>query len=289
MLQVAKCVSCYPQQAQAALEAFGADDETCYRVMEAIFPYILSFDRSKNPAENSTLLLHRIYELLGEEDPFREARAQSNQRALRLLPELETMVREAADPLLEAVRVSIAGNIVDMGLALEYDLKASLREVEVSAFDRFDYPALKEGVNSARNVLIIGDNSGEIVFDRLLARQIARDERRVVYAVKASPILNDATWSDVEQSGMRQEAEIIDTGSNYLGVCPGHFSPSFREAMESSDLIIAKGQANFETLEGSPLAGEKTFFLLRAKCRVVAKHLRVSYMSPVLAQNRLTG
>lgn len=289
MRQVPACLACYLRQVQATLEAAGADEETAYRVMEGIFPLILTLDRSKSPAENTTLVLLRTYEVLGQDDPYRAARAESNRRAWRWLGELEKMAGAARDPLLFAIKVAAAGNIIDLGLVSTYDLGPGLAEIDQLSFARLDYADFKAALAKARQVLVIGDNSGEIVLDRLLLRQLGQGGRRVIYAVKGGPISNDATWEDAAAARLAELAEIIDTGSNYLGVVEEHCGAALRRAMQDSDLIIAKGQANYETLEGQSLAGDKTFFLLRAKCAVVAQHLGVPQMAPVLARNRVSA
>jgi uncharacterized protein with ATP-grasp and redox domains len=268
------------------VEAAGAEQELAYRVIEEVIPMLLKLDREKSPAENSTLLLRRAYAVLGQEDPFRAAKAESNRMALAWLPHLERMVAEAPDPLVAALKVSVAGNIIDMGILPGRALNPDFEELEGISFARFDYQELREALSRAKRVLVIGDNSGEIVLDRLLLEELSRGDRRVAYAVKAGPILNDATRADAREAGLEELAEVVDTGSDYLGVIEGYCSRDFIRIVEDSELIIAKGQANYETLEGHPLAGEKTFFLLRAKCPVVAAHLGVPPMAAVLVRNQ---
>ncbi|MCR4418760.1 MAG: ARMT1-like domain-containing protein [Clostridia bacterium] len=286
MRQVAACVPCYLRQVQSTLEVAGADEDSSYRVWQEVLPVILALDRSRSPAENSSVVLHRAYAVLGAEDPFRAARAKSNHEAWAWLPYLEKRRAQSRDRLLFALGVSVMGNMVDMGILPGYDLEANLRELDELVFARFDYPELAERLARAEKILVVGDNSGEIVWDRLLLEELGRGGRRVSYAVKAGPILNDATWSDAEEARLEQVAEVIDTGSNYLGVVEERCSPAFLSALAASDLVIAKGQANYETLEGTRLAGDKTFFLLRAKCPVVAAHLRVPRLAAALVRNR---
>lgn len=268
------------------VEAAGADQETAYQVLEKVIPMLLELDREKTPAENSTLLLRQAYAVLGQEDPFRTAKAESNRMALAWLPIFERRAAETPDPLVAALKVSVAGNIIDMGILPERALNPAFEELEKLAFARFDYQELREALSRAKRVLVIGDNSGEIVLDRLLLKELSRGNRRVAYAVKAGPILNDATRADARQAGLEELVEVVDTGSDYLGVIEEHCSHDFIRIVEDSELIIAKGQANYETLESHPLAGERTFFLLRAKCPVVAAHLGVPPMAAVLVQNR---
>ncbi|MGB9920356.1 MAG: damage-control phosphatase ARMT1 family protein [Moorellales bacterium] len=286
MRQVAACLPCYLRQVQSTLEAAGADEDIAYRVWEEVFVLIPGLNRNRSPAENSSVVLRRAYAVLGNEDPFRAAKAESNREAWAWLPYLEKLWAQSPDPLLFALKVSVMGNMVDLGILPGYDLEANLKELDRLAFARFDYSHLVERLAGAQSVLVVGDNSGEIVWDRLLLQELARPGYRIRYAVKAGPILNDATRTDAEEARLADLAEVIDTGSDYLGVVEERCHPDFLAALAESDLVIAKGQANYETLEGTTLAGDKTFFLLRAKCAVVAAHLGVAPMAAVLVRNR---
>ena len=247
---------------------------------------IVRLDRTRTPAENSSKVLHDLVRQLGGNDPFAEAKKDSNHRALELLPKLIEKANKAQDPLKMAIMFAAAGNVVDLGLFADYDLEAAVNDVIATGFKKDDYNQLREMLTTSAKVLIIGDNSGEIVCDRILAQFIlASGCREVVYGVKGSFILNDATIEDAVASGISDICRVINNGNNFLGTIEEKCSPEFLKEMKESDLIISKGQANYESLEGSELAGEKTFFLLKAKCSVVAENLGVNYGDMVFSQN----
>jgi hypothetical protein len=285
MHEVPACIPCYLKQVINTFNQVGVEDERAQQLMRTVLPVISTMDPRKTPAENSTVLLHKLNELLGDPDPFLRAKQKSNELALRMLPRLRKIVEESADPLFTACRVAIAGNIIDMGILENFDVDASIEDALGSRFAHNDARFFKSQVEAARRILVIGDNSGEIVFDRLLVEHLKRQNKEVIYAVKGGTILNDATMEDAETTGMTEAVKVIDNGTNYIGTILELCSPQFCQVFFDSDVVISKGQGNYETLESTPEAGEKTFFLLRAKCPAVARKLEVELGDIVFARN----
>jgi uncharacterized protein with ATP-grasp and redox domains len=228
----------------------------------------------------------RLRALTGIVDPYRDAKQRFNELALELLPELRAKVVAAADPLQAAVRVSIVGNVIDVGVdgnLRESDIRRSLAQ---SLSDPFvgDLDSFRATISKAGEILYLADNTGEIVFDRLLIELLPA--QRVTVAVRGAAVLNDATLSDARLAGLDQVARLIDNGSDAPGTILSECSPVFRERFESADVIIAKGQGNFETLAGGP---ENIFFLLKIKCPVVAAHTGLDIGTQALIQYRGRG
>lgn len=157
------------------------------------------------------------------------------------------------------------------GINKDFDIEASLTHALKSGFSRDDYKTFAGRLENTNSIVIIGDNSGEIVFDRLLAEELTSLGKKVKYIVKGGPVLNDATMEDAVQAGMHETADVLTTGSNYLGVPLHRISPATKKLLETSDLIISKGQANFESLESEEPARGRVFFLLKIKCPCVAR------------------
>lgn len=285
MKVVLECIPCYMKQVINAVAQTSCPEEKARQIMYHILPMIPELDPEETPAVNSTLVLREINESLGIDDPFKEAKEKSNELALSLLPQLRERIRQSDDPFYTACQISVAGNIIDLGIFSDYDLEGTLKESLAKRFTRDDSAEFKERLRSAQEVLILGDNSGEIAFDKLLAEQLGKSGIRVTFVVKGQAILNDATLEDAEQVGMREVAEVMTNGNGYLGTVVQERSQELIEVMERADLIISKGQANYESLESTPEAGEKTYFLLRAKCEIVAKNLGVDLGSMVFARN----
>ncbi|AHF06240.1 damage-control phosphatase ARMT1 family protein [Desulfitobacterium metallireducens] len=286
MKVVLECIPCYMKQVINAVAQTECSEEKARQIMYQILPMIPELDSEETPAVNSTFVLRKINELLEIEDPFKDAKRKSNELALSLVPQLRERINQSEDPLYTACQISVAGNIIDLGIFSDYDLEATLQESLAKRFFRDDSEEFKERLCSAHEVLILGDNSGEIAFDKLLAEELRRRGVRVRFVVKGQSILNDATLEDAALVGMGEVAEVMTNGNGYLGTVVQARSQELIEAMEQADLIISKGQANYESLESTQEAGDKTYFLLRAKCEIVAKNLGVDLGSMVFARNR---
>ncbi len=285
MKVTAECIPCYLNQCLNTMEKGGWPQEKREDLLIGLLPVLAGLDRACTPAENSSIVLHQLVEMMGGDDPFKQAKDESNRQALQFLDRLREMVHLARDPLKQAVRFSVAGNVVDMGLFDDYDLGAAVGDVIKTDFARDDFDGFRDMLDDAKKVLIIGDNSGEIVFDRILAETLEAAGVEVVYGVKGSFILNDATDDDARQAGINAVCTVVSNGNNYLGTIEEKCSGQFLSEIWQADLVISKGQANYESLEGTALAGDKTYFLLKAKCPVVAAHLGVNYGDVVFVRN----
>lgn len=282
-----ECLPCYFTQCLNTLVRLNLEDREKIELLSRVAEVIPHLPPHGTPAANSTVVIQRLISLLGVEDPFREAKKESNRLALAYLPRLRRLLKRKKDRVYWALKLAVAGNVVDLGLFRGYDLDRALRQVLREPFAVCDYEIFQSALTPGKRVLLIGDNAGEIVFDIPLVEELKRLGLEVVYAVKGGPILNDATLEDAEEVGMNRVARVITTGLNYLGVPVDLIDGKFRQEMEGADLVISKGQANFETLEGEKIAGRKTFFLLKAKCLVVAKALGTEYGKIVFVQNKV--
>jgi len=279
-------LDCYPCLLGQALEAArmaGARERKQNDILRRVLDVLKNIPLSSRPPEISQQVHRIVREETGSDDPYRESKARSTREALALVPWLERLLDEADDRLQTAARLSIAGNIVDARPGREYDLRQEMRRAldEPLAID--DEEALQAALSETDRVLYLADNAGETVLDRLLIQTL---ETPVTYAVKGSPIANDATLEDAHAAGVNQVAELMSTGSDAPGTLLGTCSETFRDAYDDAPLIIAKGQANYETLSD---AGSRVFFLLQAKCPVLARDVGVPARSMVLRQGRDNG
>ncbi len=265
------CVHCYLKQAVTCMSIAGIDVDRQHQILFELMDDIKIMDRLRTPAENSTEMLLKVYKLINSADPYKEIKIKSNEMALELYSGLRDYLDRSPDRLREALKISVSGNVIDLGINRTFDINASLEESLKNGFSRDDYHSFVRILDDVEDVVIVGDNSGEIVFDRLLAEELSHLGKRVTYIVKGGPILNDATQEDALQSGINKTARVITTGSNYLGAPLKKVSGEVINLLEKSRLIISKGQANFESLEDEALARGRIFFLLKIKCESVAK------------------
>jgi uncharacterized protein with ATP-grasp and redox domains len=274
------CFPCMVRQTLEAARMAGADEALQRRIMHRALDLLSehSVGTVSTPPEIAYQIHRMVRSQTGAKDPYREAKQASTERALALYPELKEIVHQADDPLDAALRISIAGNIIDLGHSLAYDLKSTLDRVLTQPFALDRREALRAMASSAHRILHLADNAGETVFDRVLIETLAVP---VTYAVKGGPVLNDATRFDALEAGIDQVAEIIETGSDAPGTILSQCSDDFRRRFEEADLIIAKGQANYETLS---VRGARVFFLLQVKCSVIGEDIGAPVGSIVVWQ-----
>lgn len=286
MLVKPDCMPCYLVQCLSALRQCGANEDTQQAVLKAISRELAALSTERTPSYNSSLVIHRCYELAGISDPYAQAKRDSNQHAMKVYRRID-YDPSGDDALLLALKLAAAGNVIDLGIQHDYDIEGNLADAMQTGFAPESLDEFEQCLKPAARVLIVGDNSGEIAFDRALASALLAMGKSVVYSVKGGPVLNDATRQDAVMVEMDALVPVIDTGNAFLGVEWDACGQEFRDAYQKADLVIAKGQANYESLEGSSHAGDKTFFLLKAKCPVVADNLGVALGSWVLRRNHI--
>ncbi|TKJ31667.1 hypothetical protein CEE39_06985 [bacterium (candidate division B38) B3_B38] len=273
MKATTECIPCYLKQAHSAITAIISDEAEVDRLMKRIVPHLSGTRLQLTPAENSTVILKQVNKLLNTDDPFYRQKRQCNRVALQWEGELDSYMGRSSDRLKTAIKLSVVGNVIDLGIKERVDIKASFEAIFADGFVLDDSYRLIERVQEGRKkILFIGDNAGEIVFDKVLVRELIRCENEVVYVVKGGPILNDALIEDAREVEMDRLCRVIDTGSDWVGVVEKYSSPEFMRAYREADIIVSKGQGNYETLTEM---NRKVFHILKAKCDVVARALGV--------------
>ena len=272
------CYPCFLRQALDAARMAGADERQQQVVLDHVLDLLKQIKPSSTPPEIGDQVHRIVRQEVSDGDPYQAAKERSTREALALYPRLKALVAKADDPLETAIRLSIAGNIIDFGPAQEYDLWDVVERVLAQPFAVDDRTALREALSRANQVLYLADNAGETVFDRLLIKALGVP---VLYAVKGGAIINDATLEDALAAGIDHVAQIISTGSNAPGTILERCSQAFRQIYADAKLIIAKGQANYETLSEED---GRVFLLLQTKCPVIARDVGVPVGSIVLKQ-----
>jgi uncharacterized protein with ATP-grasp and redox domains len=263
------CIPCFFKQALFAARA-AVDDETKIKeVLDRIGTLISEIPLHNSPPETSREIYRTVREITGVNDPFANLKAESIKKTIALYPSLKQMVAASADPLETAVRLAIAGNVIDFGANPDFELEQDIQTILQSEPVVNHYEAFKESLASAQNVLYVADNAGETVFDKILIEVMARP---VVYVVRDGPIINDATLEDAMKSGLDEVAMIVSSGWDGPGVSLKSGSEAFLDHYRRADLIVSKGQGNYETLSAEQ---RPIFHLLKAKCPVIARNLSI--------------
>jgi len=207
----------------------------------------------------------------GNSDPYKAEKRGSNIQALEMLPEMQEVITQSSDPFITALRLAIAGNVIDFAASQNFNLENTISRSLKSVFAIDHSEQLRVAVRSADSVLYLGDNAGEIVFDKLFINTLKH--KKIIFAVRGMPVINDATMEDAEYTGMKEVAKVISNGYDAPSTIVEKSSDEFRSHFYSAGLIIAKGQGNLEGL--LHLNDKRIFFLLMVKCNVMAEFLKV--------------
>jgi len=264
------CIPCFFEQALRAGRIATDDEQALKQLMNELGKRLHQISLDSTPPETGRLIYRMVREITGNPDPFRELKLQSTREALALYPSLKRTIEESDDSLLTAIRIAIAGNVIDFGASATFDIETAIKEALEGDFAICDYSAFKNYLAKAEQILYIGDNAGETVFDRLLIEQM---NKPVTYVVREKPVINDATIEDAAQAGIDKVATIVSSGTDAPGAVLNTCSPEFREMLDQSAFTIAKGQGNYEGLSNEDYM---MFFLLKAKCQIIANDLGVT-------------
>jgi len=277
------CYPCFVRQALEAARMAGADEEGQRWVVKRVLAALTDMRMGGTPPEIGDRIHRIVREETGSSDPYRELKEESTQQALELYPRLKELLRGADDPLEMAIRLAAAGNIMDAGPGAEYDLWDTVERVLAQPFAIDDSGAFREALDGVAELLYLADNAGETVFDRVLIETL---DVPVTYVVKGRPILDDATVEDARAAGLDRVARIVSNGSCAPGTVLARSSLGFRRLYREAELIVAKGQANYETLSDE---GDRIFFLLQTKCPVIAADVGVPVGSIVFKRGDPAG
>ncbi len=269
MITSLECIPCLIRQAIDASGFSSSDYEFQERVLREILKKLSETEFSLTPPEIAADIHRRLRELSGNTDPYKPVKNSFNDLILSMTDQLKEKINSADDPLLAATRLAIAGNVIDSGVKSGLTEDEVLRSIESSYSEELagDPDEFIREISQAQKILYIADNAGEIIFDRLLIERIGPE--KVTLAVRGFPVINDATIDDARIAGLDKLVTVIENGSDAPGTILAECSDEFRKFFNDADIIIAKGQGNYETLcdENSEI-----FFLLKVKCHIISDH-----------------
>ena len=270
------CIPCFQRQALQAVRFISNDEELHQKVLREVTKKLLESNWELTPPQ----LAHEVHKIVKcitkENDPYKEVKRESNDSVLKMYPALKEQVEESNDPLRTAVRLAIAGNIIDFGPLQKFNLEETINAVLKKKFAIDDYEKLKKKLKDAENLLFFTDNAGEIVLDKLLVETFLKAKKfeKIRFVVKGGPIINDATLEDVIYTGLCDlptNVEFLTMSNGKAGTGPERSSQTVKRWIKKRDLVISKGQGNYEGLSEH----NGLFFMLMAKCPVIASDLSV--------------
>ena len=272
-----ECGPCFLRQAKEALDLSTDDEALKMEIMGDIFKFLSgNFESGTNSNSTGSAMHKMIIERTGCRDPYYNEKIQGNEIALRYLPEVEKILRDD-DSLENYVKISIIGNILDFGaFTLDDDIESVIRQSLKKDLVIKDVEEFENALKTNDKVLYLVDNTGEIVFDKLLLNKIKDYDLDITIAVKSQPILNDATKKEALEAGLDEFGEIVEIGCGTVGYVDSEISQEFREIFNAHKFIISKGMGNYEGLTEIDLQDKDIFFLLCAKCNTISKDIGVN-------------
>jgi len=278
-----ECIHCLARQAVEIAEKATSSAAMQEEIIKKSLQELGQLDFNETAPEIGFRMLQHSKKITGIDDPYKILKEQYNEVAQEIYEKIteEKWLERAEDPFDMACRLAIAGNIIDFSVGLKLEPSDVVKSVEDSIkHDIFGTGtiALRKAVEKADNIMYIADNAGEIIFDKFLLMNLPTN--KVTYVVKGGPIVNDATMDDAMSTGVVDLVRVIDNGHSAQGTILKNCSSAFISEFNKADLVISKGQANFETL--SDVKDKNIFYLLRAKCISVASALGCKRMDYVL-------
>lgn len=278
------CLECIASQALRAARVATNDPGLQRRILDETVKRIPEMDLAKTPAELSLVIYELAAALTGNNDPYLALKHEQNEAALALEPELRSMVETSPDPLATALHLAAAGNIIDLGIQSHgsIDVRAAIQQAidERFAIDHSD--AFRSSLAKCRDLVYLLDNAGEIVFDKILIEELQKSTP-VTAVVKAGPMINDVLMADARQVGLTRICSVIDCGGAFVGSPLDLVPESFKQRLRQANMIVGKGQGNYETLDS--FDGD-VFLILKAKCAIIARHIGVDRGQVVLISTR---
>ena len=269
------CLPCFLKQALNAARHCTSDSDVQKEILDKTLKLLPTFDFAISPPENAVNLYRLIAQTSKKADPYYQIKQKSNKFALNLLPVITKKIEESADPFLAACTFSIAGNIIDYGALHGLDMEQTIENALDKILAINDFAQFKKDLNQAGKILYLADNSGELVFDGILIKKL---KQKIILAVKEKPIINDALLQDAIDCGLDKICQVITNGTDCPGTPLSSCSAEFKKHFQEADLIISKGQGNFETLSE---ARAPVYFLFMVKCPVVKDHIEILSGQPV--------
>ncbi len=286
-----ECITCIIAQVKNVTNMFGLSEEKRAEAMRDTDAYLAGANYEGCTPESMGELWQILLRHVGGKDPYAAVKTLCNQEAMKMLPATREKIAHAKEPFTVALKYAIAGNLIDYGLEHPVSIEEQNAQIDAIANTPFsidDSGKLLSAMKSAKTMLYLGDNAGEIVFDKLLIEQIRKlfPQIDLSFVVKGSPVLNDVTHADADEVGMQDVARVIDNGDASPGTVLPRTSEAFQAAFAAADVILSKGQGNYESLSG--IEKENLFFLFTAKCDTVCVEAGVPKLSIVCMENKIS-
>ena len=268
-----ECVGCIINQSVKVADAIAADKDLTTTLVQTVEGMSQEFSFELSPPEVASNVYEKMALLAEKEDLYVEVKDLSTQKACSFIPFLKEKLQNSDNKLLTATKIAVAGNVIDLAAAVEFDLEEELEKIFDTEFSHNDFEALTQELAVAKNVTILGDNVGEHIFDYMFIEVLQEFYPNIhfSYMVRGNPIINDVTMKEAREAGFDKLCELIDSGVNTPGFAYSRANKYAQKVFDEADLVVSKGMGNYECL--SPSHRDNICFLLKVKCDVVANSL----------------
>jgi uncharacterized protein with ATP-grasp and redox domains len=268
-----ECVGCIINQSLKVADAIHADNKLKEELFTTVETMSRDFSYSNTPPEIAADVYEKMAEIANKSDLYDDMKAVATQKALSFIPLLEEKLQNSGDKLLTATKIAVAGNVIDLAAQVVFDLEEELEKIFHTEFSHNDFTAFETLALSAENIVVLGDNVGEHIFDRLFIQivQELNPNAAITYIVRGNPIINDVTMKEAKEAEFDKLCNLVDSGVNTPGFAYNRATKEAQKLFDQADLVISKGMGNYESL--SPTHRDKVCFLLKVKCNVVANSL----------------
>jgi uncharacterized protein with ATP-grasp and redox domains len=268
------CIGCIINQSIKVADAIHASPSLSNELTSTVTQMSKDFSYDDNPPEVASYVYEKMAQIANKTDLYDEVKKLSTKKARSFIPLLKDKLSTSENKLLTCTKIAVAGNVIDLAAAVEFDLEEELEKIFDTHFAYNDFEMLKEKLTTAKTVLVIGDNVGEHIFDYMFIETLKELYPDVDYSymVRGNPIINDVTMREAKEAGFDKLCELVDSGVNTPGFTYNRANSRSKKLFDSVDLVISKGMGNYECL--SPSHRKNICFLLKVKCDVVASSLK---------------
>ena len=282
----AECYQCFIGQAIKSARLHKSNRYDLLKPVQSVVEVLHGINIELPPPLISENVYGAIRKALDIDDPYREIKKKYNDIALGYQKLMEKEVLNSDNPLLFSIRLALAGNIIDFGSQMgKFNLESTIEDTIHNPLDLTDFNRFVVEIEKAKNLVLLLDNAGEIVFDKILIETIKKlyPKINVSVIVRGGPIINDVTVEDARYVGLDEVANVVDSGQVIPGFWPYTASFEAKKVFDGADIVISKGQGNFETL--SEIEDRRVYFLFLVKCDVVARYLGMKKLSKIFIKN----
>lgn len=278
MISHDECKKCCIDQVHRLAIMLGIDPGPVLELVEKEFKK----GEIKTAPEYAELIFKTFHKHTGIHDPYEEIKKESTYEAQRLLPMVEKHAGERYSGIQKLIEMAIVGNMIDYGAFHEISIEEFIVYALNAPYFKLELDEFEKDLKASKKILYLADNAGEIVFDAILIEEIKKMGKEITVAVRGEPIINDVTYEDAVNAGIDKYAKIISTGARIPGIILDKCSKEFVKEYNKADLVIAKGQGNFETLYFEAKKPKKLYYLFVVKCNSVARLIGANVKEKVL-------